>query len=522
MNAIECSGTDTTCHKRTCSIGICGIFLAEEGTPDATQVPGDCKAVVCDGQGGTKTVADGNDRPDDKNACTDDVCTGDVPEHPPVADGTPLPVQDPGDCRRVLCDGKGGTRLEYDVLDIPDDGTLCTLDLCADGQPSNPAVAAGTACADKGGKVCDAAGKCVDCNSGTDCASGVCQSSKCVAASCADKVKNGDETGVDCGGKKCAGCGAGLPCKTGTDCKDGVCDNDGTCIAATCEDKAKNGLETAVDCGGLNCPGCLPGHACKSNADCASDHCIAAVCVECLAAAECPATGGECGTPTCTGHACGFADAAFGTVLKAQIPGDCRKAICDGKGGTARLVDDSDAPVDGRQCTDDRCADGVRTNPPKAAGVPCDEGGGKVCDGAGSCVACVTPADCGTGACQAGRCVPVSCLDGVKGGTETDADCGGPCAGCPAGKACAVGADCSSGVCQAFTCAAASCSDNLANGPETGVDCGGTCPGCPAGTSCRLDGDCASGHCLAGKCVECLVPADCASGQCPDATCGPG
>jgi len=161
---------------------------------------------------------------------------------------------------------------------------------------------------------------------------------------------------------------------------------DGTCAAAICPDGVKNGKETGVDCGGTDCPACAAGQVCKTAADCASGHCVGLVCVACIAADECPAPGGECGQPACVKNACTFQDAAFGTVLATQDPGDCRTIICDGKGGTARLVDDLDVPVDGLPCTDDVCDDGAAKNPPSAAGTPCSADGGVVCDGQGACV----------------------------------------------------------------------------------------------------------------------------------------
>jgi hypothetical protein len=214
----------------------------------------------------------------------------------------------------------------------------------------------------------------------------VCQTNKCVPASCTDKVQNGDESDADCGGTKCAKCGAGRLCGGPADCASGVCGEDGTCAEAVCPDGVKNGKETGIDCGGADCPACAAGLGCKVSGDCASGHCIASLCVACIAAEECPAPGGECGQPACVKNACTFKDAAFGTVVATQVPGDCRTVICDGKGGTARLVDDLDVPVDGLPCTDDVCDDGAVKNPPSAAGTPCGADGASVCDGLGACV----------------------------------------------------------------------------------------------------------------------------------------
>jgi hypothetical protein len=45
--------------------------------------------------------------------------------------------------------------------------------------------------------------------------------------SCADRIKDGTETDVDCGGA-CARCGAGRGCISGADCTGGLCVN-GAC-----------------------------------------------------------------------------------------------------------------------------------------------------------------------------------------------------------------------------------------------------------------------------------------------------
>src|SRR5207244_11018286 len=94
------------------------------------------------------------------------------------------------------------------------------------------------------------------CTAGTDCASGVCNTTShaCQAPSCTDGVTNGLESGIDCGGTStCARCGTGLGCTMGIDCQSGVC-NGTTCAAPICTDNVKNGTETDVDCGGSCAP----------------------------------------------------------------------------------------------------------------------------------------------------------------------------------------------------------------------------------------------------------------------------
>jgi hypothetical protein len=80
-------------------------------------------------------------------------------------------------------------------------------------------------------------------------------------ATCTDAVKNGAETDTDCGGTCTTKCAQGKYCANDSDCVTGnYCrDSSGfvrTCQAASCTDKIKNQDETQVDCGGSSCPAC--------------------------------------------------------------------------------------------------------------------------------------------------------------------------------------------------------------------------------------------------------------------------
>jgi hypothetical protein len=81
--ATDCPGVDTECSTRTCTGGVCGQSHAVYGTALASQTTGDCQKNVCDGTGGTTSIADDTDLPADGNICTQDVCSGGVPSHPP-------------------------------------------------------------------------------------------------------------------------------------------------------------------------------------------------------------------------------------------------------------------------------------------------------------------------------------------------------------------------------------------------------------------------------------------------------
>jgi hypothetical protein len=280
--------------------------------------------------------------------------------------------------------------------------------------------------------------------------------------------------------------------------------------------------------------------------------------LECLHAATCPGVDDDCHHRTCIAGQCGLALAPENTPTSKQLPGDCKREVCDAAGYAKLIDDDDDVLLDENQCTLDICVTGTPTHPPSPAGAACTDGG-KVCDGANTCVGCLGKAQCGVGeACLDTQCISITCLDLSLDGSETDIDCGGPaCNPCGTGKSCLLGSDCGSHVCVT-TCQAPSCSDGAKNGPETDVDCGGGCPTlCPLGQGCSTDGDCLGGGCDKGACLPtckdqvmdggetdvdcggscggcavgkgCGSGADCASGNCagdvcaaPDPTCSNG
>jgi hypothetical protein len=183
------------------------------------------------------------------------------------------------------------------------------------------------------------------------------------------------------------------------------------------------------------------------------------------------------------------------------------------------------------------CTDGVKNG--AEVDVDC---GGPTCPGCPEGAACAADADCLSGSCAVGRCVPaqvaVSCDNGIRDGLETDIDCGGAdCPTCPYGYACVRDEDCGwvsclDGLCGGYR----SCANWERDGHETDTDCGGPfCHGCEAGRSCRVDSDCLSEECVAGSCT---VPStaschngvrdgnesdvDCGGGLCPSCSDGLG
>jgi hypothetical protein len=92
-----------------------------------------------------------------------------------------------------------------------------------------------------------------------------------LSPSCTDRIRNGDETDVDCGGR-CGRCDIGSSCRVDTDCDDSNCVT-GTCTAFACANGRLDAGETDVDCGGPSCRKCAGGRACEAASDCFNASC---------------------------------------------------------------------------------------------------------------------------------------------------------------------------------------------------------------------------------------------------------
>ena len=239
-----------------------------------------------------------------------------------------------------------------------------------------------------------------------------------------------------------------------------------------------------------------------------------------VSVSEC-ATTSDCATPpfpdcraiTCVAHHCISVDAPAGKPTISQVAGDCQQIECDGHGLVrSSMVDDP--RDDGRECTDDTCAEGVPVNTVRPAGTPCKQGGGAVCSGAGDCLGCLSDADCPAQLCKGSICVPMGCSDALKDSGETDVDCGGPCVPCADTLECLVSSDCQSDVCKGKTCKAPTCGDGTKNGLESDKDCGGTCSPCNESKTCGAASDCLSGVCALGVCCTPKMDAMTCLGRC--------
>jgi hypothetical protein len=221
------------CRTATgCSNGYCLWQYAPENVKANSQLYGDCKDRVCDGNGDFKNI--------DGDLTKDRYAFGNV-------------------CYLTDCDAN--------LNPMPNNGATCTTPW------GNPA-----------GK-CDAF-KCIDCVMDADCTTtNTCRNGRCVAATCVDSIEMMPESDLDCGGPDCLKCAEGKECIAVADCE-GVCDTSVMpflCLAATCADMLQNQDETDVDCGGSCATGgktmkCDAGKKCLLPADCVSGVCKDGVC----------------------------------------------------------------------------------------------------------------------------------------------------------------------------------------------------------------------------------------------------
>jgi hypothetical protein len=219
------------------------------------------------------------------------------------------------------------------------------------------------------------------CRSDAECRLGTCGGGVCVAASCQDGVRNRTESDVDCGGSDgCPVCAVGKLCSGVADCAGGAC-SAGRCQAPTCSDGLQNQDESDVDCGGQACDRCATKQHCQSDsdcdrADCSQGRCQPAACEDGLKNGDETATdcGGSC-VPCPDFSACETAE-------------DCSSLVCS---AYAQI------------CLAPTCDDDVLNA--DESDLDC----GKSCDAkCGLTRVCNVDADCASGACGDGRCVPPS------------------------------------------------------------------------------------------------------------------
>jgi len=417
----DCPGLGTACLTTVCN-GCCSTANAAAGTACS-----DNGGKVCNGSGKCVGCGQPSDCTAPATTCVTSTCVSNACGTTNAAAGTAC-----SDNGGKLCDGSGKCAGCLAPTDCPAQTTVCKVNACdANAHTCGTTnVAKGTACSDSNGVVCDGLGA-------------------CVAAHCADGLKDSDETDVDCGGSCGATCkdtGPQQVCKVAGDCISGVCNgNPLRCQPPTCTDGVKNGNETAPDCGGAQCVGlgktCAAGLGCAAASDCSSAApcngnsytapstcngsnlcvagspvncastskvCNAIGCVACNGANDCPATGNECIARACNANACGTSFLGSSHVMSTgQASGNCQSLVCNGSGGTTSIDDNTDPPpasatvcASAPQCTGNPLAP---TYTPAATGTSCSADGQwpkHVCGDtsilavAGKCVECNVTSDC--------------------------------------------------------------------------------------------------------------------------------
>jgi alpha-tubulin suppressor-like RCC1 family protein len=144
----------------------------------------------------------------------------------------------------------------------------------------------------------------------------------------------------------------------------------------------------------------------------------------CETAADCPKPKDPCFAAACADGACRNEVLTAGTIPAAQVVGDCKQMVCDGRGRSITREDPADTPADdGNDCTEERCTGDQAEHAPVAAGAACGQGG--VCTGTGICGACIPDKR----RCTSG--VPERC--DASGQWQQAAACGGAAPVCSRG-----------------------------------------------------------------------------------------
>jgi hypothetical protein len=610
-------GTDTECQQHTCTNGVCGVNNAADGTVLTAQMPGDCRQDQCDGNGGVKSVNDNSDVPNDKESCTQDLCTAGVPSNPPekvgtacsegtgtkcdgagkcvecnvaadcpgadtecqqrtctngvcgvnnAASGTVISAQNTGDCVKIVCDGNGGTTTQNDNADLPDDKNSCTNDLCTNGTPSHTNVSNGTMC---GTNLTCLNGVCSGCAAASDCPGmdDECKTRTCTAGVCgfsftANGTAVSQQIPNDCQKKVCDGAGNVVSQADNTDLPldDGnPCTND-TCVAGAVSHPAK-----------ANNTSCSDGNACTQNDTCQSGTCTPGAPVQCTALDSCHLAGtcdpstGQCSnpvapnnTPCSDGNACTQGDVCQAGACVPGTPVTCTALDSCHVAGTCNpstgVCSNPNAPNntpcnDGNACTQtDTCQAGVCTGSNSITCTALDS-----CHVAGTCnpstgvcsnpvapnnTPCSDGNACTTGdTCQAGTCTgtPVTCTASdqchVAGTCDPSTGmCSNPNAPnntpCNDGNACTQTDTCQAGVCTGtnpITCTASDqCHVAGTCDPSTGMCSNPAAPNntpCTDGDACTTGDSCQAGSCVPGTPVTCAPLDSChVAGTCDSST----
>jgi cysteine-rich repeat protein len=272
----ESSGGESTDVPTTGGQGSCGDGVVDpgEGCDDgaANSARAACTPACEPASCGDGYVLAGVEACDDGNNADGDECTASC-GLPSCGDGLVSNGEacDDGDddnsdaclegCVLAFC-GDGYVREGAEECDDGDadnsDGCLvgCTVAVCGDGYVQDGVEGCDDGNADNSDGCLEgcAVATCGDgyvhvgeeaCDDGNAVEGDGCSSDCKSPATCADGLRNGGETDVDCGGPDCGGCGDALACGKGSDCGSTFCDA-GACVSPRhCRDIRDLGLAKA-------------------------------------------------------------------------------------------------------------------------------------------------------------------------------------------------------------------------------------------------------------------------------------
>jgi MYXO-CTERM domain-containing protein len=164
-------------------------------------------------------------------------------------------------------------------------------------------------------------------------------------------------------------------------CTGGICDGMAMCVECLAD----------ADCGGMTplcdtmsntCVACLAEGDCGDENDCTGDVCTDGACSNPSLDAGTMCAGGVCDGMAMCVECLADADCGGMTPLCNTMSNTCVACLAEGDCG------------DENECTGDVCTDGACSNPPLDAGTMCTGG---VCNDLAVCVECLTDADCADG-----------------------------------------------------------------------------------------------------------------------------
>jgi hypothetical protein len=287
--------------------------------------------------GGGTCVDPVKDCPAPANECVTAICDGAGKcGTSNVTANTATTTQTTGDCKKVVCDGNGALKSINDDTDIENDAKECTTDTCAAGVVVHTPLAVKTACGAGNALKCDAAGECVGCIDAGDCsAAPVCKVAACNAGTCG--TDNSMDGSACSDNNKCTqadACLAGacvgsnpVVC-TATD----QCHDPGTCAPLTgdCSQSLPKGDGSACNDGSK----CTKSDSCQAGTCTGSNPVTCPVPDQCHDVAACaPATGTCAVTPKSDNTACNDGDSCTTTDT-------CQAGVCDGVAVVCTALDE--------------------------------------------------------------------------------------------------------------------------------------------------------------------------------------